>query len=62
MSTDLFAYLNYMSGWTGGPDENIQSLIDEHNYFVSLGNYAGLKIALNIGTVMFRYDTSRSSG
>ena len=39
MSTDLFTFLNYMSGWTGGTDENIQSLIDEHNYFVSLGNF-----------------------
>lgn len=39
MSTDIFAFLNYMSGWTGGTDENIQSLIDEHNLFVSLGNF-----------------------
>ena len=39
MSTDLMAFVNYMSGWTGGTDENIQSLIDEHNYFVSLGNF-----------------------
>jgi hypothetical protein len=39
MSTDLFAYLNYISGWTGGTDEDIQSLINEHNFFVSLGNF-----------------------
>lgn len=39
MSTDLITFLNYMSGWTGGTDENIQSLIDEHNLFVSLGNF-----------------------
>ncbi|RSL54929.1 hypothetical protein CEP54_009657 [Fusarium duplospermum] len=39
MSTDLFTFLNYMSGWTGGTDENIQSLIDEHNLFVSLGDF-----------------------
>ncbi|CAF9926582.1 MAG: hypothetical protein GOMPHAMPRED_004178 [Gomphillus americanus] len=39
MSTDLFAFLNYMSGWTGGTDEHIQSLINEHNLFMSLGNF-----------------------
>lgn len=39
MSTDMFTFLNYMSGWTGGTDENIQSLINEHNLFVSLDNF-----------------------
>ena len=39
MSTDMFTFLNYMSEWTGGTDENIQSLINEHNLFVSLGDF-----------------------
>ncbi|KAL8792557.1 MAG: hypothetical protein Q9195_004856 [Heterodermia aff. obscurata] len=39
MSTDLYAFLNYMSGWTGGTDEDIQSLINEHNFFVSLTDF-----------------------
>lgn len=39
MSTDLFAYLNYMSGWTGGTDADIQSLINEHDLFVSLDQF-----------------------
>ncbi|RUP52014.1 hypothetical protein BC936DRAFT_143527 [Jimgerdemannia flammicorona] len=39
MSTDLFTFLAYMSGWTGGTDEHIQSLIKEHNLFVSLGDF-----------------------
>ncbi|KAL1889485.1 hypothetical protein Sste5346_008863 [Sporothrix stenoceras] len=39
MSTDLITYLSYMSGWTGGTDADIQSLVDEHNLFVSLGNF-----------------------
>ncbi|KAL2881649.1 hypothetical protein SGCOL_002795 [Colletotrichum sp. CLE4] len=39
MSTDLFAFLNYMSGWTGGSNADIQSLINEHDFFVSLGDF-----------------------
>ncbi|KAL2064540.1 hypothetical protein VTL71DRAFT_3677 [Oculimacula yallundae] len=39
MSTDLITFLNYMSGWTDGTNKDIQSLIDEHNLFVSLGNF-----------------------
>ncbi|CAJ0555367.1 Ff.00g054320.m01.CDS01 [Fusarium sp. VM40] len=39
MSTDLFTFLNYMSGWTGESDEHVQTLIDEHNLFVSLGDF-----------------------
>ncbi|KAJ3941502.1 uncharacterized protein N0V96_008213 [Colletotrichum fioriniae] len=39
MSTDLIAYLSYMSNWTGGADNDIQSLIDEHKLFVSLGDF-----------------------
>jgi hypothetical protein len=39
MSTDLSTFLNYMSGWTGGTDQDIQSMIDEHNLFMSLGDF-----------------------
>lgn len=39
MSTDLITYLNYMSGWTGAADKDIQSMLDEHSLFLSLGNF-----------------------
>lgn len=39
MSTDLTTYLLYMSGWTGATEPDIQSMIDEHKLFVSLGNF-----------------------
>ncbi|KAJ0159096.1 hypothetical protein CTA2_10326 [Colletotrichum tanaceti] len=39
MSTDLNVFLNYMSGWTGASEKDIQSMIDEHNLFVSLGDF-----------------------
>ncbi|KAK6206274.1 hypothetical protein QIS74_13693 [Colletotrichum tabaci] len=39
MSTDLTTFLNYMSGWTGASDEDIKSMIKEHDLFVALGDF-----------------------
>lgn len=39
MSNDSFTFLNYMSGWTGATDKDIQSLISEHNLFVLLNDF-----------------------
>ena len=38
-STDLIVYLNYMATWDGESDENIDSVISEHQRFVNLGTF-----------------------
>lgn len=38
-STDLITYLNYVSTWESESDENIDSLINEQNLFVNLGDF-----------------------
>lgn len=39
MSTTLITYLDYMSTWDTESDENINKLIDEHNLFLTLGDF-----------------------
>jgi hypothetical protein len=38
-STDLITYLNYISTWETETDENINSLISEHNLFLNLNSF-----------------------
>ncbi|KAK3292834.1 uncharacterized protein B0H64DRAFT_402902 [Chaetomium fimeti] len=40
MSTDMNAYLLYMSTWTSETDDNINEVIKEHQLFVSVGNFS----------------------
>ncbi|KAK0517343.1 hypothetical protein JMJ35_000498 [Cladonia borealis] len=60
MSTDLISYLNYMSTWDSETDENINSIINEHNLFVNLGDFsADSVIAREFRTLVDLADTLR---
>ncbi|KAH6632104.1 hypothetical protein F5144DRAFT_649563 [Chaetomium tenue] len=40
MSTDLMAYLNYMSTWDSESDDNINKVISEQQLFASVGSFS----------------------
>ena len=39
MSTNLAAYLNYMSTWDGESKENIDAILKKHDLFINLDNF-----------------------